>query len=184
MELKKINFIFLIIVLFFAKASIVFADEPEWVLVLKEKAKKGDADSQVELGKIYRGKVCLTDSKTKYRLCIYDNTPGVRANHFEAVNWFRQAAKQGDPKGQTELAFMYREGFGVRQDYTEALRWLRVAAEQNYGEAQVDIGTMYEEGAGVPKNCIIAKEWYGKACDNKRETGCLFYKTLNEKSRT
>lgn len=180
----------LIAILFFSETNMAFANqwpkieinEPEWVLALKEEAKKGNATSQVSLGEVYRGRVCLTD-ETGFHICLYDNTPGIRIDHFEAVNWFQQAAEQGDPKGQTELAFMYNYGFGVRQDYLKALKWLRLAAEQDYGDAQVEIGAMYDEGRGVHQDRTIAKEWYGKACDNKKETGCHLYKRLNEKER-
>lgn len=42
----------------------------------------------------------------------------------EAANARRVRAEQGDPKAESELAYMYSHGQGVPQDYSEALRWV------------------------------------------------------------
>ena len=75
---------------------------------LIEKAEKGDADAQYELGLMYlEGK-------------------GVKKSYNEAFEWLLGAAHQGDADYQYKLAKIYLDA-GV---YDRAFDWLRRAAEQ------------------------------------------------------
>jgi TPR repeat protein len=40
------------------------------------------------------------------------NYAGVATLYARAVSWFRKAAEKDDPKGQTNLGTMYRDGLG------------------------------------------------------------------------
>ena len=61
-------------------------------------ADQGHAESQTELGNMYR------------------DGQGVAQDHAEAVRWYRKAVDQGNAAGQSKLGFMYYNGHGVAQD--------------------------------------------------------------------
>jgi hypothetical protein len=61
----------------------------------------------------------------------------------------RARAAQGDPFAQTELGFMYRNGFGVAKDEAQALEWYETAAEAGFVLAQLGLGTIYAEPLGA-----------------------------------
>ena len=88
-----------------------------------------------------------------------------RKNYDEAVRWYRKAADQGDANAQSNLGWMYRNGYGVPQSYDEALRWYRKAVEQGHANAQNNLGWMYQNGYGVPQSNDEAVTWYRKAAD-------------------
>ena len=62
----------------------------------------------------------------------------------------REAAEQGVPEAQNNLAAMYARGRGVPRDDVEAVQWYRNAAEQGSPRAQHSLGQMYAAGDGVP----------------------------------
>ena len=74
----------------------------------------------------------------------------VPQDYNEAIKWYRLAAEQGYSVAQSNLGFMYDNGFGTTQDYNEAVKWYRLAAEQGYSVAQFNLGVMYENGLGPP----------------------------------
>lgn len=59
----------------------------------------------------------------------------------------RQAAQNGDPAAQTQLAFLLLE-----DNCTEAAQWLQRAADQLYLPALLSLCDFYLEGIGVRKN--------------------------------
>jgi TPR repeat protein/actin-like ATPase involved in cell morphogenesis len=151
---------------------------------LRERATKGNAEAQFQLG------------------CCYASGNGVAKDEVEAVAWFRRAAdsgfaqaqfqlgacyalgngvpakdpasaarlfrkaaEQGDANGQAQLGDCYAEGIGVAQDYAEAVKWFRKAADQGDAYAQCSLGVCYENGTGVPKDETEAVRWYRAARD-------------------
>jgi len=84
----------------------------------------------------------------------------------EAANARRVRAEQGDPKAESELAYMYSHGQGVPQDYSEALRWRRKSADQGYAAGEVGLAYMYLHGQGVPQDNAEALSWYRKAANS------------------
>jgi hypothetical protein len=81
---------------------------------LKDKASKGDALSQVEMG------------------IAYAEGNGVQQDHAEAVTWYRKAAESGLGLAQYNLAHAYLAGQGVPQDAQQALSWFsKAAANEN-----------------------------------------------------
>ena len=84
----------------------------------------------------------------------------------ELANARRIRAEQGDPKAESELAYMYSHGQGVPQDYREALRWRRKSAEQGYAAGEVGLAYMYLHGQGVPQDNSEALSWYRKAAES------------------
>lgn len=139
--------IYLIMILFFATASGVFAQTAN-IVTLTLKAKSGEAEAQNALGEAY-----------------YDGK-GVTENLPEAVKWFTRAAEQENAKAEYNLGNCYYYGYGVQyKDYGEAVKWYTKAAEQGYADAQNQLGYCYEFGEGVDTNHKKAVEWYTKAAE-------------------
>lgn len=139
--------IYLIMILFFATASGVFAQTAN-IVTLTLKAKSGEAEAQNALGEAY-----------------YDGK-GVTENLTEAVKWFTKAAEQENAKAEYNLGNCYYYGYGVQyKDYGEAVKWYTKAAEQGYADAQNQLGYCYEFGEGVDTNHKKAVEWYTKAAN-------------------
>lgn len=135
--------IYLIMILFFAIASGVFAQTTN-IVTLMLKAKSGEAEAQNALGEAY-----------------YDGK-GVTENLTEAVKWFTKAAEQENAKAEYNLGNCYYYGYGVYKDYGEAEKWYTKAAEQGNAEAQNDLGYYYEIEELNPKKAV---EWYTKAAE-------------------
>ena len=130
---------------------------------IKTQAEQGNAKAQSVLAASYSG-----------------GKNGLSQDHVKAYYWYKKAAEQGDAISQFLLGGAYSEGKGVRQDHHKAMYWLKKSASQNNAAAQFYIGTMYFFGEGVRQNKAQAKEWYGISCDNGDQTGCDFYRKLNE----
>lgn len=136
--------IYLIMILFFAIASGVFAQTAN-IVTLTLKAKSGEAEAQNALGEAY-----------------YDGK-GVTENLTEAVKWFTKAAEQENAKAEYNLGNCYYYGYGVQyKDYGEAVKWYTKAAEQGNAEAQNSLGYYYEIDELNPKKAV---EWYTKAAE-------------------
>ena len=101
---------------------------------------------------------------------MYYNGWGVSENHSEAARWYKEAARQGNPEAQYNLAQMYRNrevvhDESVSSSYEMAVEWYRKAADQGDTDAQFNLGNCYEKGIGVRKNRSTAKTWYRLAAD-------------------
>lgn len=78
---------------------------------LLERAQKGDAEAQFELGKNYEtGRIGLPHDISK------------------AQYWYRKSADQGEPFAEASLAILYNFGKGVPRDYPLAYMWYERAA--------------------------------------------------------
>ena len=116
------------------------------IVNLKNKAQRGDASAQYDLGLCYHlGKGVTKDSK-------------------QAFYWWRKAAEQGFAVAQYNLGVYYDNGEGVAQDYQQAVYWFRKAAEQGDEDAQYWLGDYYS-GEGVAKDLKQAAYWYRKAAE-------------------
>jgi uncharacterized protein len=82
----------------------------------------------------------------------------IPAPYAEAARVIR-AAKQGDPRAQAYLGYMYERGIGVPQHFMLAAKWYRCAAEQGHGNAQFALGLLYNKGRGVPIDFVAAYMW-------------------------
>lgn len=115
------------------------------ISALKEMAKKGDANSQYELGQ------------------CYDLAKGVKKNLKDAIKWYHKAADQGNADAQNRLGELYNTGKGVKRDANEALIWYKKAAQNGNINAQLQLGYWYEKGITVAQNEQEAFQWYLKA---------------------
>jgi TPR repeat protein len=130
----------LFIISYFCVATITFADS---LNEIREKAEKGDAAAQNSLGEAYQ-----------------NGLKGVNSDQRKAFLWFKKSAEQGDPNGQSNLAFMYYNGRGVAENKQEAVRWYITAAEHGHTYAQINLGICYRDGGGVAKNDVEAYKWF------------------------
>jgi uncharacterized protein len=84
-----------------------------------EKAVKGSADAQYQLGTLYRtGKGTLQDFE-------------------EAAKWFKSAAEQNHAPAQYELGLLYHHGLGVDLDNERSYMWLNLAAAAGIEHAAI-----------------------------------------------
>lgn len=78
-----------------------------------------------------------------------------------AVEKLRQAAKDGDSRGQMSFGFILFQGFGVQKDEKEAVKWFRLAAEQGNAAAIANLAAGYEIGFGeLPKYPVMGLALY------------------------
>lgn len=75
----------------------------------------------------------------------------------------RQAAADGDPKAEFEVASRFAEGRGVETDLSQAITWFERAAEAGLAPAQYRLGSLYEKGQGTTRDLAKAAAWYEKA---------------------
>lgn len=100
----------------------------------KQKAKRGDIESQFYVGySYYSGK-------------------SVEQDYGQAHKWFTMAAEQGSKDAQFILARMYLEGEGVSQDDERAIEWFTKAANQGHSSSQAIL-------AGLCTDYVEAYKW-------------------------
>ncbi len=97
----------------------------------------------------------LEDGRAAYR----------RGDYATAMRLLRPLAEQGEAGAQTDLGWMYANGYGAPQDYTQAAAWRRKAADQGNATAEFSLGLMYREGLGVPQDFARAAMWTRKAAE-------------------
>ncbi|KDQ54993.1 hypothetical protein JAAARDRAFT_134790 [Jaapia argillacea MUCL 33604] len=68
---------------------------------------------------------------------------GVPKDQKMAVNYYRTAAKLGDPDAQQDLGFCLANGKGCKKDRKEAAQWYRAAVQQ--GASDVGLAWIYKE---------------------------------------
>ena len=83
----------------------------------------------------------------------------------EAVQILNVLADENYAPAQTNLGYMYLNGYGVTQNDTEAARWTRKAADQGNNPAQNNLGWMYLNGRGVEQDETEALKWYRLAAE-------------------
>jgi TPR repeat protein len=148
---------------------------------LHERAARGDASAQVELGLRYgvgdsvvqdyalarhfwERAAAQGDAQAQFNLgMLYRDGQGVSQDYAKAGRWYEQAAAQGHAEAQGKLGMLYRDGQGVPQDYTKARQWFEKAVAQGVAQAQNNLGLLYYRGQGVPQNDAMARQWFEKA---------------------
>ena len=90
---------------------------------------------------------------------------GAPKTYGDAMRWYKQAARAGNPRAQYYLGLMYERGINVREDAATAASWFAKAAAQGHAEAQFKLALMHEKGSGVAKSAAQAARWYRKAAN-------------------
>jgi hypothetical protein len=129
---------------------------------VRERANRGDAEAQNNLG------------------LLYANGQGVPQDYAKARQWYEKAAAQGNAWAQNNLGVLYANGQGVPQDYAKARQWYEKAAAQGLAQAQFILGVLYDGGLGVPQDYAKARQWYEKAAaqgdaNAQNDLGMLYY---------
>ncbi|MCA9235255.1 MAG: sel1 repeat family protein [Planctomycetales bacterium] len=99
-------------------------------------ARKGDADSQFNLG------------------LMYEQGIGVGKDEQQAVAWYGKSAAQGNAAAQFNLGVLYENGRGAKVDFAKANEWYRKASLQGDALAIGNLGMLYVRGDGVPENKV------------------------------
>lgn len=110
-----------------------------------EKAKEGDAPSQVLVAEILARGL------------------GLARNEKEAAEWYRRAAEQGVPEAQFQYALLLVDGRYVEKDKNEAFALMEAAAEAGNALAQFNFAQMLVERDRSPKGMTRAVEYYERA---------------------
>lgn len=135
----------LLLVLPLAGQAVPPKREKPYILSLRARARRGQAQAQFELGVCYRF------------------GQGVPQDEAEAVKWYLKAAEQGHDKAQYNLGVCYDAGTGVAKDPAEAARWYRRAAYQGHAKAAHNLGVDYKYGQGVDRDDAEAWAWFDLA---------------------
>jgi TPR repeat protein len=86
----------------------------------------------------------------------------VTKDEAEAVNWYRKAAEQGYAKAQSNLGFMYSNGYGVPKDETAAYMWYLLASGKGNEIARETGNQMrWNEIANLLEDAELATRWLG-----------------------
>jgi TPR repeat protein len=112
--------------------------------LLEQVAKNGHAGAALELGHLFCGKFAAD----------------TRIEMDEAVKWYGQAAKAGDPEAQYAIGMVYVNGDGVAKDAAEGAKWIERAAHSNHAPSQFQLGVMSCAGSGIPQDFAQAVTWY------------------------
>lgn len=110
---------------------------------IKQLAKNGSADAQLELGGWY-----LDDKDA-----------------INAFFWISKAAEQGHARALFNLGSMYQNGIGTKKDIIKAACCYTDSAAQGYASAQCNLGLMYYRGDGVSKDYLLAIKWLQEASE-------------------
>jgi TPR repeat protein len=89
------------------------------------------------------------------------------------MKWYRLAAEQNDPEGESNLGAMYLDGRAVKTDFSAAFELFHKAAEQGYAVAQNNLALMYANGQGVTRDYILAYAWLDLAAEQIPASGQL-----------
>ena len=92
-----------------------------------------------------------------------------QGNYDKALEYWRQAAEEGDLTAQRNIAHLYRWGKGVPQDLTQAAFWYYTAAKGGLDTAQYNLGVMYLRGEGIPRNEEEGIVWLQRAAEQDNE---------------
>jgi uncharacterized protein len=122
----------------------------------KDKAEKGDADSQYHLGS------------------MYEFGRGISINYKEAIRWYKKSALQGDAIAQFKLGSLNSH------DYKESLKWYQLSADQGHSNAQYELGLMHKLGKGVTKDDDNAGIWFKLAADQNHSGALHELRTFND----
>ncbi|MGH8550708.1 MAG: tetratricopeptide repeat protein, partial [Methylococcales bacterium] len=99
----------------------------------------------------------------------YRKGEGVEKSPNQAVNWYRNAAQQGNRLAQYNLGWMLDIGDGLERNLDEAVSWYAKAARLGDQYAPFNIGALYFSGRDVPRDPEKALFWFEVAVANGNE---------------
>jgi localization factor PodJL len=81
----------------------------------------------------------------------------------KAIDWYQQAAKQGNANAMHNLAVLFASGANGKPDNTSAVRWFNEAAELGVKDSQYNLGILAAQGLGTPVNLEESYKWFALA---------------------
>jgi TPR repeat protein len=130
------------------KVAFDFHDYQTAVKLMMPLVGQGNVEAQEKIGTLYA-----------------TGQDGVNRDYGQAMFWYQSAAELGDARAQTDIGWMYENGWGVKQDPEEAAKWYRKAAGRGDYVAQRKVGQIYAGGWGVTRDPEEATKWFRKAAD-------------------
>eukprot|EP00747_Dinoflagellata_sp_TGD_P004535 gnl/TRDRNA2_/TRDRNA2_111564_c0_seq1.p1 gnl/TRDRNA2_/TRDRNA2_111564_c0~~gnl/TRDRNA2_/TRDRNA2_111564_c0_seq1.p1 ORF type:complete len:294 (+),score=67.33 gnl/TRDRNA2_/TRDRNA2_111564_c0_seq1:65-946(+) len=107
-----------------------YSRDEELLQLIREKAKKGDAEAQFNYGVFWA-----------------TGRGGLKADDTEALKWYKKAAEQGDTDAQYNVAKFYEKGRGgLAQSFVMAAQWYRKAAAQGNTAAAFNLANSIRRG--------------------------------------
>ena len=88
---------------------------------------------------------------------------GARQTYTEAMDWYRQGARAGEPKAQFYLGLALEEGAQGTRDLGAARGWFERAAAGGHALARYKLALMLQSGQGGPVDLEQARRLYGLA---------------------
>ncbi len=166
-----------------------FAQEQVNLADLQDRAAKGDAEAELDLGRayhlgkgvpkdyakaadLYRKAAAQGKAKAMYNLgYIYLHAQGVPEDDAAAAQWIQKSADAGLPAGELWIGLAYYNGdSSLKTDYVAAAKWLKLAVQQTdspaeRGKAANALGYMYSSGLGMPPDAKESLKWYQVGAD-------------------
>ncbi len=93
----------------------------------------------------------------------------------QALVWYEQAARQGEPQAAYAAAIMYAENFNIKPDAAKAAKLLKQAAIAGLPAAQADYGLIVYQGNGTERSISEAARWFKKSAENGDPEGQFLY---------
>ncbi|MBE6368072.1 MAG: sel1 repeat family protein [Lentisphaerae bacterium] len=106
--------------------------KPSAASTLLEKARRGDAQSQLQLG-----------------FAFFQ-----QGNPVRAAYWFNAAAQQNLPEAQYNMGRCNQNGYGVEKNLHTAQKWFELAAAQGLQPAQLALAKLYLSGIAAANDAV------------------------------
>ncbi len=166
-----------------AQAAFAAGDYQEARLLVRPLLMEGNAEAQYLYGRMLEEgagvPLDVEQAKEYYRKAAAQGHAEARARLEEltgaevqvegesvAVDWFREAAEEGDPEAQFNYAHALESGWGTARDEAAARRWFARAAKADHDGAQLRLGMMLVVGAGGPPDPAAGVRWLREAARN------------------
>ena len=81
----------------------------------------------------------------------------------DAMRWYGQAARAGDPEAQFYLGYIHDRGLRGANSLSEAMGWYRKAAARGDARAQFRLGLLFDGDPRLPRDPARAQRWYEAA---------------------
>ena len=89
--------------------------------------------------------------------------PAPVVTYGDAMRWYGQAARAGDPEAQFYLGYIHDRGLRGANSLSEAMSWYRKAAAQGEVQAQFRLGLLFDSDPRLPRDPAQAQTWYEAA---------------------
>lgn len=122
-------------------------------------------------------------TQAKYLLAEqYDQgTLGFPKDHKQAFVLYYAAAKDGEPKAMSAVAYYFARGMNGVQDDVAAIHWYYLAAKAGHVDALTAYGWMLENGKGAQVDKSEARRYYERAVAAGDKQAGIFLAAMNKK---